>query len=312
MAKYGIPYMGSKDKIAEVICKFIPKDENFYDLFGGGCAITHCMSLFKNKFKYLHYNELEKTTVDFIKDIISGKYNKDTFKPEFIDREMFFKNKDKCAYTRIIWSFGNNQTCYMFGKDIEQEKKSLHNAVVFEKFDDTAIKILGYNAFKPGLSIYQKRLLIKQSFKKYQLQYLLQQLTRIERLEQLEQLSRLEKMQRDQKVQNKIEFTSKSYNEVKIKPNSIIYCDPPYIGTAAYLSEFNHDKFYEWALSNKYPVFISEYKMPKEFEIALSITKNTGLSGTGSTKTHAEKLFVNEPAKKLLHQLGRKTFPNIH
>jgi site-specific DNA-adenine methylase len=295
MAKYGIPYMGSKDKIAEVICKFIPKDENFYDLFGGGCAITHCMSLFKNKFKHLHYNELEKTTVDFIKDIISGKYNKDTFKPEFIDRETFLKNKDKCAYTRIIWSFGNNQKNYLFGEDIEQEKKSLHNAVVFEKFDETAIKILGYNAFKSGLSIYQKRLLIKQSLKKYQLQHLEQ----LERLQHLEQLERI-----------KINLLNKSYNEVEIKPNSIIYCDPPYIETATYLSKFNHDKFYEWALSNKYPVFISEYKMPKEFDIALSITKCTILSPKGKTKTHAEKLFVNEPAKKLLYQLGRKTFPN--
>lgn len=300
MAKYGIPYMGSKDKIAELICKFIPPAENFYDLFGGGFAITHCMSMFKNKFKHLHYNELEKTTVDFIQDILNGKYNKDVFKPEFIDREMFFKNKNKCAYTRIIWSFGNNQKNYIFGKHIENEKKSLHNAVVFEKFDDLATKILGFNAFKSGLSIYQKRLLIKQNLKKYNLQEL-QSLQRLNGLQQLELI----------KIKNCITLTSQSYNEVKIKPNSIIYCDPPYISTAKYLSSFDHKKFYDWALNHKYPVFISEYRMPKEFDVALSITKNTNLSG-GSTKTLPEKLFVNDKAKKLLHELGRKTFLNVN
>lgn len=296
MANYGIPYMGSKNKIAELICKFIPPAENFYDLFGGGFAITHCMSMFKNKFKHLHYNEIEKTTVDFIQDILNGKYNKDVFKPEFIDRETFFKNKDKCAYTRICWSFGNNQKGYLFGKDIENEKKSLHNAVVFEKFDDLATKLLGFNDFKSGLSIYQKRLLIKQFLKRYQLQ----QLERLEQLQQLEQ------------KKNFITLTSQSYDEVKIKPNSVIYCDPPYIGTAKYLSSFDHKKFYNWALNHKYPVFISEYCMPKEFDVALSITKNTTISRAGKTKTLPEKLFVNDKAKKLLHELGRKTFPNVN
>lgn len=305
MAKYGIPYIGSKDKIAELICKFIPKAENFYDLFGGGFAITHCMSMFKNKFKLLHYNELEQTTVDFINDILKGKYNKNIFKPDFIDRETFFKKKDKCAYTRINWSFGNNQKNYLFGKDIENEKKSLHNAIVFEKFDDTAIKLLGFNAFKSNLSIYQKRLLIKQFLQQYKKNYQLQQLERLEQLERLQQLEQLEKKH------SKITLSSKSYDEVKIKPNSIIYCDPPYVGTAKYLSTFNHKKFYHWALNNNHPVFISEYTMPKEFDVALSITKNTKLSPKGSTKTKPEKLFVNDKAKKLLNELGRKTFPNI-
>lgn len=45
MAKYGMPYMGSKNGIAEKIIDILPKAPVLYDLFGGGrshkplCAI---------------------------------------------------------------------------------------------------------------------------------------------------------------------------------------------------------------------------------------------------------------------------------
>lgn len=38
---YGLPYLGSKSKIANDIISLFPPAENFYDLFAGGCAITH-------------------------------------------------------------------------------------------------------------------------------------------------------------------------------------------------------------------------------------------------------------------------------
>lgn len=37
---YGLPYMGSKNKIAEwVVGHFPEKKKHFYDLFAGGCAV---------------------------------------------------------------------------------------------------------------------------------------------------------------------------------------------------------------------------------------------------------------------------------
>lgn len=36
MKTFGLPYKGSKDKIAEKICSLFPQKENFYDLFMGG------------------------------------------------------------------------------------------------------------------------------------------------------------------------------------------------------------------------------------------------------------------------------------
>ena len=47
---YGLPYMGSKNKIAEWVVGHFPEKKHFYDLFAGGCAVTHCAML-KNKFE---------------------------------------------------------------------------------------------------------------------------------------------------------------------------------------------------------------------------------------------------------------------
>jgi len=45
---YGLPYLGSKNKIAEDIITLFPKADNFYDLFAGGCAITHALMVKSN------------------------------------------------------------------------------------------------------------------------------------------------------------------------------------------------------------------------------------------------------------------------
>jgi len=63
-------------------------------------------------------------------------------------------------------------------------------------------------------------------------------------------------------------FHSVSYENLNIPPNSIIYCDPPYKGTAKYKDDFNHDKFYEWCRQKHkegHKVFVSEYEMPDDF-----------------------------------------------
>jgi len=40
---YGVPYKGSKNLIAAKLAEAIPGAANFYDLFAGGCAVTHRM-----------------------------------------------------------------------------------------------------------------------------------------------------------------------------------------------------------------------------------------------------------------------------
>ena len=74
--------MGSKSKIMDIISTFFPDADHFYDLFGGGFAVTHYMM--ENRFhsyKEFHFNEIQEGNVKLIKDAINGKYGED-FKPE--------------------------------------------------------------------------------------------------------------------------------------------------------------------------------------------------------------------------------------
>src|SRR5699024_12114686 len=43
----------------------------------------------------------------------------------------------------------------------------------------------------------------------------------------------------------RLNTTNKDYKDLKFKPNSVIYCDPPYKNTEDYGVKFNHDEFYE-------------------------------------------------------------------
>ena len=85
MANYGIPYMGSKNTIAHIIIDMLPSADNFYDLFCGGCSITHCAMLSK-KWKNIYFNDIDKEMPQLFLDSIRGKYKKEK---RWISREDF-------------------------------------------------------------------------------------------------------------------------------------------------------------------------------------------------------------------------------
>lgn len=277
---YGIPYMGSKSGIVEEIGRRLPSSDNFYDLFGGGFSVTHFMLKHRSKdYKHFYFNEIRPGICELIQDAIQGKYNYDVFRPKWISREEFHAKKDIDPYIKIVWSFANNGQDYLFGPDIEPHKKSMHNAVVFNEFDDYAKDFLGMDKFRDGYTIKDKRLFVtnraKKIIKKNELDRLqqlqkLQQLDRLQRLERLEQLQQLQQLERLQQLA----FTNTCYSKVDIKPNSIIYCDPPYNGTGQYDNDFDHRSFLDWAANQKVPVFISEYNISdNRFHRVFSIKK---------------------------------------
>ena len=97
-----------------------------------------------------------------------------------------------------------------------------------------------------------------------------------------------------------IEFYNKSYKELDIPRESIIYCDPPYKGTAKYKAnegEFDHDAFYEWCrekVKQGHIVFVSEYNMPDDFACIWQKEVNGNISKDTGKKKSTEKLFVHE------------------
>lgn len=286
---YGLPYMGSKNSIAHLIINFLPKQENFYDLFAGGCAITHC-ALILGKWENYYFNDIEGGVTQLFLDAINGKFKNET---RWISREDFFKLKDEEPYVKYCWSFGNKGTTYLYGKDIEPFKKAYHYAIFFN--DYSLFYELGINIPKvKSTNIHQRKLLLKKELLKYKKRVDLQRLESLERLERLQSLQSLQSLER-------LEL---DYQEVKIKPNSVIYCDIPYENTAKYSSgSFDHKRFYDWANNQKELVVISSYDITDDrFICVYCINKNCTLQQGGSNKKK-EKLFIPKNQINLFNKL---------
>jgi site-specific DNA-adenine methylase len=265
MTKYGIPYMGSKGSICDKLIQIFPKADHFYDLFGGGFSVTHAM--LKNRphdYKHFHFNEIKQPVVDLIKDSIAGKYNYANFRPPWVSREEFHAKKTTCGYTACLWSFGGNQSEYLFG-DIENYKKNNYNYVIFGDGWETE-------------NIKERRL---------QLKALPCKNPRLEPLERIERIQKLEGL-------SNVNFYSKDYREVEILPNSVVYCDIPYKGTGDYGREFDHAAFYDWAANHTEAVFFSEYNCDDpRFTVVFEIEKRSMLSPVKSNKTNIERVYSN-------------------
>lgn len=103
------------------------------------------------------------------------------------------------------------------------------------------------------------------------------------------------------KLLQQLYLVHSSYNVLFIPNNSIIYCDPPYYGTAEYkgADNFNHVEFWEWCrtmVKEGHSVFVSEYNAPEDFVCILSIILKQSL---GSNKKSTEKLFVHKSVAHL-------------
>ena len=119
---YGIPYKGSKNKLAEKILAVLPKAGTLYDLFSGGMAITHA-AMQGNKYKKIVANDINGEMGELFENAINGKYENDEV---WISREDFKMFKDGDPYVKFAWSFGFNGENYLYSKEIEPIKKAMH------------------------------------------------------------------------------------------------------------------------------------------------------------------------------------------
>jgi hypothetical protein len=72
MARWGLPYQGSKNGIADWVVGNLPPSDCLVDLFAGGCAVTHCAML-SEKWSYFVANDITPYPQIF-KDAIDGKF----------------------------------------------------------------------------------------------------------------------------------------------------------------------------------------------------------------------------------------------
>lgn len=189
----GIPYMGSKRKIAPHIVKTLisrhPEATHFYDVFGGGGAIS--LEALKYSQLKVHYNELNTAIYSLLKYLKENKVLGVEFY-KWISREDFFeliKGNDYFAgFVQSCWSFGNNQKCYIYGKEIIEQKRLAHEIIV-NKCEISAFQ-LGFN--EPELfkikDLHKRRKVFCKFFK--------DERNKLQSLAYLESLSRIQELER--------------------------------------------------------------------------------------------------------------------
>lgn len=293
--------MGSKNRIAEKIVSQLPPATHFYDLFGGGGSITHC-ALLSGKYQYIHYNELDPLVFKGFKMFINGDFKTEN---RWISREDFHLLKDSDPYVAICFSFGNNFKTYLYGTpDRERFKKAVHYSICFN--DNSLLSEYGLEIEYHSEDLKERRL---------ELQRYLTDLLKHSRLNpeimpyfvcELERLNEFRGNVRNvsqnllnlerlfEPVSGNVFLTNQSYENVSLEPDSVIYCDPPYLGTEQYRTGFDPEKFYGWLRESKNRVYISEYQMPPDFSEVLAVQKQCRLNDKGSKQT-VEKLFTNKP-----------------
>ena len=287
MANYGLPYTGSKNRLAEKIIKHFPEADTLIDVFFGGGAITHC-AMVHNKFKNYIANDI-RTTPQFFEDCIKGKYSNDL---RWISSEDFRNSSRDDWFVRLLWSFSNNCNSYLYGKTTEICKKAFHYAICFNDFnllEDVYLKFVcdKVKAHLKGIPVEswnERRLAamhaVKELIETHPTELtrkdfgccndmgcgLQQHLERIYRIEHLMGNLRLQHLERLNKASNlngdasNLQCYNLDYRLLTdiIPTNSVIYLDPPYKGTSFDYSEnnsgamkntslFNTEEFLDWA-----------------------------------------------------------------
>ena len=264
---YGLPYTGSKSRIAHWVIDNLPSGRVLIDAFAGGCAITH-RALLSQKWQTVIANDINGKYPQLFADAMHGQYRDEK---RWISREDFERLKSKDAFVACCWSFANNVRHYMYSKAIEPYKRALHYAIVFDDFAPMQelmpeVAQAVHDALQGQNNLHDRRItaqnVIVKTLKRitddnfahpviqnnplYQtirhtsrntpsLNGLesLERLERVQSLQSLESLERLERVQSLERLQSlesleRLQVTSLSYDEIDIPDGAVVYCDPPY------------------------------------------------------------------------------------
>ena len=329
--KYGLPYKGGKGLIAENLFSELPWGKRFVDLFGGGGAMSHyaMLSLKYDSVLYNEFNPDVCQLFDWaIHGKFKGETRwisrEDFFRLKDTDPYVrncwsFGNNNRTYCYGRTIEPY--KKAChYAVVLDDWTEFEKLCPEVVdaakaaLDGLTDTHERRI---AFGPAIVKELKRLGDWETVEGNPL-YLschkkpakategstdddrggvvrLQSLESLQRLESLESLERLQSLERLESLERKLTITNGSYEEYVYKEGDVVYCDPPYEGTSDYsehgAGSFDSQRFYDWALSQPYTIYISSYELPPAFTLIKEITKTSSL---GNNHPVTERLYTNK------------------
>ena len=284
--------MGGKRKLAPKILDKImldnPNCKYFYDLFGGGGAVS-----FEALQRGLNvtYNELNAGVVSLLRDIKENGVTEKYYK--WVSRETFnaHKNDDDWfgGLCKVVWSFGNDQKNYLFGRHIEEQKKQAHELVVNNK----SCNICGIEfSALDGYTINERRLAFRKIIIDKKKRFDIERLHQLQQLEQLLQLQQLGQL-------GQLDILNKSAFDVLISTpvnETVIYLDPPYKNTGEYAEKMCHDELGEYIASSPYTIYVSSYEF--DLPCVAEYEHRSTLSATANNKV-IEKLFCNKPKARI-------------
>lgn len=276
---YGLPYKGSKNRIAEWVVDNLPSADTLVDLFAGGCAVTHCAML-SGKFKRVIANDISDAPEVFAR-AVNGDIDVSGFP---LTREQFKASTD--TLSRLVYSFGNDQRSYIYSSEREDvciaAERMMYGVTVTDRY-------AAYKVFIRALSRYLQcgnNLDRKVSE--------LQAIENINRLQAIERVTRLQNIHGACRVAV-LEASRCDYRNFDVPAGSTVYADPPYKGTtiSQYGVGFDYDAFENWLAEVDFPVFVSEYTCPRGcVEIASRVSHS--LADHSNSRRVVESLFVQE------------------
>lgn len=283
MAKYGMPYQGSKSRIAKEIIEILPAGGVFYDLFAGGCAITHA-AIVSEKWDKVICNDINGMPFEFVK-VICGDTE---YLHKWVSREDF---KTATGLQRLIWSFNNSQSAYLFSKEAEPIKHLFWEIIHLWKIPRLNLRKVIQQHENAIKDFFVDAKLCKNDAKLCKNGATIN-MNKLENLQSLENLESLERLQSLENLKSKIKPSALDYRSVDLSRPGVVYCDIPYFGTADYQNNFNHADFWAWAESaaKSHQIYVSEITAPDGWK-PIWQKKIKNLMGDNK-QDRIEKLFV--------------------
>ena len=281
---YGICYMGSKNALAERIVALLPSASHLIDVFAGGCAITHC-AMKSGKWQHVHANDINEMIVGAFRRAINGEFIGER---RWVSHEEFNRVRDTDTYASICFCFGGNCSNYAYSPKNEKLKRAIHSAIFFGDHEPfRALTGIDLTPVQTIPDLRERYLTAKHLSRENGKRIDLQPFERLNRLNRLATAF-------SEEEKHRLTIGSVDFAEVDIPSDSVVYCDPPYRGTSSYskAKHFNHERFFEWALRQTVPVYVSEYAMPEEFVEVAAWQKRCTMSSASHSLRTTEKLFV--------------------
>lgn len=290
---YGLPYKGSKTRLAEEIVNLLPQKKVLVDLFGGGGAISICASQ-NQKFDRIIYNELNTLIAETFQKAINGEYENER---RWISSNEYYQLKDKDMYVYLCYSFNGNGSGYIYSFEKEPYERAYHYAIAFndfepfnELFNDEITKQVKKSV--EGISdLRRRRLNLTKVLKKFFIENHLNHRS-----------YSLEKAERFRCSYNSnfecIEVLNKDYADVELPSpeDCVIYCDIPYSNTWQYkVGDFEYERFYKWCqdkASDGYQIYVSSYELPEDLFTEVWTKGRHSKAGSYGGKHVIEKIFI--------------------